>query len=173
MNGTPRSSRDPKAAARAPRQPAHPSEAPLILLVDDDSDNRAIYRQYLEWKGFRVVEATDGLQALEQAAAVTPAAIVLDLRLPRLDGWEALRRLKADPATRHIPVLALTAHAFAVDAEQAKAAGCDRFLTKPCLPEDLARAIGSLIKAWAVAPPRSARSVRRRSARAAAPVAVQ
>ena len=70
----------------------------------------------------------------------------MDLTLPRLSGWEALRRLKADPATKHIPVLALTAHAFAGDAEKARAAGCDLYVTKPCLPEDLAGKIKSLIK---------------------------
>jgi CheY-like chemotaxis protein len=143
---------------------APPTSAPLVALVDDNDDNRAIYRQYLEWIGFRVVEATDGLQALEQAAALTPAAIVMDLRLPRLDGWEAMRRLKADPATKHIPVLALTAHALVGDAEQARAAGCDRYLTKPCLPEDLARAIRSVIKRPAAVGSRSVRSVRRRPA---------
>ena len=148
---------------------AHPPSGPLVVLVDDNSDNLAIYRQYLEWKGFRVVEATDGLQALEQAAAFTPEAIVMDLSLPRLDGWEAMRRLKADPATKHIPVIALTAHALVGDAEQARAAGCDRYLAKPCLPEALARAIRSLIKRRAAVPSRSARSVRSLPDRATAP----
>ena len=91
-----------------------------------------------------------------------PAVIVMDLRLPRLDGWEALRRLKADPATNRIPVLVLTAHALVGDAEQARAAGADRYLAKPCLPEDLARAIRSLIKGRTAAPARSPRSTRRR-----------
>jgi CheY-like chemotaxis protein len=125
-----------------------PSPGPLaILLVDDSEDNRAMYRDYLEWDGFRVVEATDGLEALGRATALPPAAIVMDLSLPRLDGWEAARRLKADPRTRPIPVLALTAHAFAGDAERARAAGCDGYLAKPCLPEDLARAIRGLVQA--------------------------
>jgi two-component system cell cycle response regulator DivK len=127
---------------------AIPRSSPeLVLLVEDDEDNRAMYRCYLEWEGFRVVEATDGLQALGQAAAATPAVIVMDLALPRLDGWQAVRRLKADPRTRHIPVIALTAHAFVGDAKQAKAAGCDGYLAKPCLPEDLSRAIRSFIRA--------------------------
>jgi CheY-like chemotaxis protein len=116
------------------------------LLVEDHDDNRAMYRRYLEWKGFRVAEAADGFQALRRAA-LAPAVIVMDLTLPRLDGWEAARRLKADPRTSHIPVLALTAHAFAGDAEQAKAAGCDGYLAKPCLPEDLVRAIRGFIQA--------------------------
>lgn len=144
--------------------PAPPTSAPLVALVDDNDDNRAIYRQYLEWIGFRVVEATDGLQALEQAAALMPEVIVMDLRFPRLDGWEDMRRLKADPATKHIPVLALTAHALVGDAEQARAAGCDRSLIKPCLPEVLARAVRSVIKQPAAVGSRSVRSVRRRPA---------
>lgn len=136
------------------------SAAPIIGLVDDDTDSRAMYRQYLEWEGFGVAEASDGLQALEQAATLPLAAIVMDLTLPRLDGWEAVRRLKADPATKCIPVLALTAHAFAADAEQARAVGCDGYLSKPCLPEDLVRAIKALIKRRPAAPPRPARSAR-------------
>jgi two-component system, cell cycle response regulator DivK len=134
-----------------PRTPApssvHPSPSPLVLLVEDNDDNRAMYRHYLEWEGFTIAEATDGLQALGQAATLMPAAIVMDMALPRLDGWEAVRRLKADPRTRHIPVLAVTAHAFVDDARTARAAGCDGYLAKPCLPEDLARTLRSLIKA--------------------------
>jgi CheY-like chemotaxis protein len=133
------------------------------LLVDDDHDNRAMYRQYLEWDGFRIVEAIDGLQALAQASAHSPAAIVMDLTLPRLDGWEAMRRLKADPRTKHIPVLALTAHALVGDAEQARAAGCDSYVAKPCLPEDLARAIRSLLKRGRAVPTRPTRAVRDRT----------
>jgi two-component system cell cycle response regulator DivK len=133
-----------------PRAPApssvHPAPPPLVLLVEDNEDNRAMYRHYLEWEGFSIAEATDGLQALAQAATLTPAAIVMDMALPRLDGWEAVRQLKADPRTRDIPVLALTAHAFVEDAKQARAAGCDGYLAKPCLPEDLARTLRSLIK---------------------------
>ncbi|MGH7357653.1 MAG: response regulator [Candidatus Rokuibacteriota bacterium] len=153
--------------------PSPPSAAPIIGLVDDDADNRAMYRQYLEWEGFGVAEASDGLQALEQAAALPLAVIVMDLTLPRLDGWEALRRLKADPATRHIPVLALTAHAFAADAEQARAVGCDGYLTKPCLPEDLARAIKSLIKRRPAAPARPARPARTAGSRGVKPAATR
>ena len=81
-----------------------------------------MYRQYLEWKGFRVIEASDGLQAIDRAAALMPTVIVTDLALPRLSGWEAVRRLKADSGTKHIPVLALSAHAF-VDDGDASASG--------------------------------------------------
>jgi two-component system, cell cycle response regulator DivK len=118
----------------------------LVLLVEDDEDNRAMYRLYLEWEGFDILEATDGLQALRKATTPALAAIVMDLALPRLDGLEAVRRLKADPRTKHIPVLALTAHAFVEDARRAKAAGCDAYLAKPCLPDKLARTIRSLVE---------------------------
>ena len=90
-----------------PPTPAVLPPAPLVLLVEDDHDNRAMYRQYLEWEGFRIIEASDGLEAIDRAAALLPTVIVTDLALPRLNGWEAVRRLKADPGTKHIPVLAL------------------------------------------------------------------
>lgn len=109
----------------------------LVLVVDDFLDNRELYAQYLAFAGFRVAEAVDGLDALGKAAALLPDVIIMDLSLPRLDGWEATRRLKKDPATRHIPVIALTGHAMAGHAEGALEAGCDSFVTKPCVPEDL------------------------------------
>jgi CheY-like chemotaxis protein len=135
-----------------------PPSAPCVLLVDDNRDNREMYRLYLEWDGFGVVEATDGEQALDQALRVMPTVIVTDLALPRLNGWEAARRLKEDPRTRHIPVLAVSAHALRGDAERARAVGCDGYLPKPCLPEDLARAIRALIKDRSTAPAQSAGS---------------
>ncbi len=139
----------------------------LVLLVDDDRDNREMYRQYLEWEGFRVVEAIDGLEALQRAAALKPTVIVTDLALPRLDGWEAVRRLKANPGTRHIPVLALSAHAYLDDVARARAAGCDVYLAKPCLPEDLAKAIRALLTREAVS--KATRANRRRPAMAGPP----
>jgi CheY-like chemotaxis protein len=111
--------------------------APLILLVDDFQDNREMYALYLRHFGFRVAEAGNGHEALEQAFAQGPDLIVMDLSLPGLDGWEATRRLKSDARTRHIPVLALTSHALEGISEGARAAGCDGFITKPCLPEQL------------------------------------
>jgi len=110
---------------------------PLILVVDDFEDNREMYTQYLRFNGYRVAEAVDGLDALTKAAALQPDLIVMDLSLPRLDGWEATRRLKKDPVTSHIPVVALTGHALAGHAEGARDAGCDAFVTKPCIPADL------------------------------------
>ena len=110
---------------------------PLILVVDDYQDAREMYAEYLQFSGFRVAEAKNGNEAVEKAFALKPDLILMDLSLPGMDGWEATRRLKADDATRHIPVVALTGHALAGASEGAKKAGCDSFVTKPCLPDDL------------------------------------
>jgi CheY-like chemotaxis protein len=109
----------------------------LILVVDDYEDAREMYAEYLRFTGFRVAEARNGNEAIEQAFALMPDLILMDLSLPGLDGWEATRQLKADPRTRHIPVVALTGHALAGASEGARKAGCDSFVTKPCLPDDL------------------------------------
>jgi CheY-like chemotaxis protein len=111
--------------------------APLILVVDDYQDAREMYAEYLQFSGFRVAEARNGNEAVEQALTLKPSLILMDLSLPGMDGWEATRRLKADVATKHIPIVALTGHALAGASEGAKKAGCDSFVTKPCLPDDL------------------------------------
>jgi len=110
---------------------------PLILVVDDYQDAREMYAEYLQFSGFRVAEARNGNEAVEQALALKPDLILMDLSLPGMDGWEATRRLKADETTKHIPIVALTGHALAGASEGAKKAGCDSFVTKPCLPDDL------------------------------------
>jgi two-component system, cell cycle response regulator DivK len=112
-------------------------QGPLILVVDDYEDAREMYAEYLRFCGFRVAEARNGNEALEQAFTLKPDLILMDLSLPGMDGWEATRQLKADERTRHIPVVALTGHALAGASEGAKRAGCDSFVTKPCLPDDL------------------------------------
>ena len=112
-------------------------QGPLILVVDDYEDAREMYAEYLRFCGFRVAEARNGNEALEQAFTLMPDLILMDLSLPGIDGWEATRQLKADERTRHIPVVALTGHALAGASEGAKKAGCDSFVTKPCLPDDL------------------------------------
>jgi two-component system cell cycle response regulator DivK len=119
--------------------------SPLILVVDDFLDNREMYALYLVHAGFRVAEAGNGLDALGQALTLQPDLIVMDLSLPGLDGWEATRRLKADTRTHHIPVVALTSHALEGFSEGARAAGCDGFITKPCLPEHLAKEIWTIL----------------------------
>jgi CheY-like chemotaxis protein len=110
---------------------------PLILVVDDYQDAREMYAEYLQFSGFRVAEARNGNEAVAQAFALKPDLILMDLSLPGMDGWEATRLLKADDRTKHIPVVALTGHALAGASEGAKRAGCDAFVTKPCLPDDL------------------------------------
>ena len=110
---------------------------PLILIVDDVDHGREICDEYLEFRGFRVATAADGLEALDKAFELLPDLILMDLSLPGIDGWEATRRLKNDERTRDIPVVALTAHALASAHDRAKEAGCDSVVTKPCLPKDL------------------------------------
>jgi CheY-like chemotaxis protein len=102
-----------------------------ILYVEDNDDNVYMLRKRLTRAGFTVVIATDGVQGVAMAGSERPDLIIMDLTLPDMDGWEATRRIKADPATRHIPVVALTANAMEGDREKALAAGCDDFDTKP------------------------------------------
>ncbi len=111
--------------------------SPLVLVVDDFQDNREMFAEFLSISGFRVAQAVNGREALERAFALLPDAILMDLSLPEVDGWEATRRLKRDPRTAHIPVVALTGHVLADHAREARDAGCDGFLAKPCLPEVL------------------------------------
>ncbi|RYG65036.1 response regulator [bacterium] len=103
---------------------------PKVLYIEDSAQNRDIVRRYLSGE-FEVVEAEDGEYGLERAAREMPELILMDLSLPRLDGWEATRRLKADAALAHIPVVALTAHASQEDRERALGVGCIEYLTKP------------------------------------------
>jgi two-component system, cell cycle response regulator DivK len=110
---------------------------PLVLVVDDYQDAREMYAEYLAYSGFRVAEASNGLEALEKAFELRPDVILMDLSLPGMDGWAATRRLKTDERTRGIPVVALTGHALAGASESARQAGCDAFVTKPCLPDEL------------------------------------
>ncbi|MGH7278613.1 MAG: response regulator [Candidatus Rokuibacteriota bacterium] len=118
---------------------------PLVLLVDDFSDNREMYAEFLEYAGLRVAQADNGHEALERAFALRPDVIVMDLSLPGIDGWEATRQLKRDPRTKGIPVIALTGHALAGHSKGALDAGCDAFITKPCLPERLLAEIQKMV----------------------------
>ncbi len=132
-----------------------PAEAPLVLIVDDFEDNRAMYVEYLQFQGFRVAEAVNGEEAVARATKLHPAVVVMDLSLPVMDGWEATRRIKANPKTKDIVVIALTGHAEAAHAKKATDAGCDDFVPKPCLPDVLAEKIREHI-AQGPAAPRSA-----------------
>ena len=111
--------------------------SPLVLVVDDFQDNREMFAEFLSLSGFRVAEASTGREAIDRGFELLPDVILMDLSLPELDGWEATRQLKNDPRTRHIPIVALTGHALADHSREAREAGCDAFLTKPCLPEVL------------------------------------
>ena len=118
---------------------------PRILIVEDDELNRDSLRRLLRRRGYDILLAVDGEEALAVAAAERPDVILMDMRLPGIDGWEATRRLKADPATRVIPVIALTAHAMASDRADALAAGCDDHDTKPIDLDQLLAKIRSLV----------------------------
>ena len=102
-----------------------------ILLVEDNEMNRDMLSRRLVRSGYEVVLAVDGAQGVAMAASDAPDLVLMDMSLPVLDGWEATRRLKADPATRALPVIALTAHAMSGDEKKAREAGCDDFDTKP------------------------------------------
>jgi two-component system, cell cycle response regulator DivK len=122
-------------------KPEQSGDKPCVMVVDDYPDAREMYSEYLEYCGFEVVQAANGMEALQRALETQPDIILMDLSLPVMDGWEATRRLKADKRTERIPVVALTGHALAGISEGAKKAGCDAFVTKPCLPEDLVKEI--------------------------------
>jgi CheY-like chemotaxis protein len=102
-----------------------------ILLVEDNEMNRDMLSRRLQRKGYEIVMATDGEQAVAMAASESPALILMDMSLPVFDGWEATRRIKAATETKKIPVIALTAHAMAGDREKSLEAGCDDYDTKP------------------------------------------
>jgi CheY-like chemotaxis protein len=104
---------------------------PKILLVEDNEMNRDMLSRRLSRNGFEIVMAVDGGQGVAMATSETPDLILMDLSLPVIDGWEAMRRIKADAATKSIPIIALTAHALVEDRKKAEDAGCDDFDTKP------------------------------------------
>jgi len=116
-----------------------------ILLVEDNEMNRDMLSRRLERKGFEVVMAVDGQAGIDMASSASPDLILMDLSLPIIDGWEATRRIKADSATQHIPVIALTAHAMTGDEEKAREAGCDDYDTKPVNLNRLLEKIGNLL----------------------------
>ena len=115
--------------------------AAKILLVEDNEMNRDMLCRRLQRRGYEVLTAVDGEGGLALTRSDAPALVLMDMTLPGIDGWEVTRQLKADPATRAIPVIALTAHAMAGDREQALAAGCDDFDIKPI---DLDRLLGKI-----------------------------
>lgn len=124
--------------------PLHPQ--PLVLVVDDYADAREMYAAWLQISGYRVAQAGTVTEALAVAMAEPPDAVLMDLSLPGIDGLEATRRLKADPRTAHVPILAITGHVEARVADEAMAAGCDGFIVKPSPAPDVVREIGELIR---------------------------
>jgi two-component system, cell cycle response regulator DivK len=123
----------------APNSPSTASGLkPLVLVVDDNEDNRRIYADGLAWNGFRVEEACDGTNGIEVARSVMPEVIVMDLAMPGVDGVEATRILKRDPSTRSIGIVALTAYGEPSLRARVREAGADFYVTKPCIPSELA-----------------------------------
>jgi CheY-like chemotaxis protein len=120
---------------------------PTILLVEDNELNRDMLSRRLARKGYDVLLAEDGAKGLSAATEGKPDLILMDMSLPMIDGWEVTRRLKAEPQTRAIPVIALTAHAMSSDREKAVAAGCDDYDTKPVELERLLAKIERLLQA--------------------------
>lgn len=119
---------------------------PAILLVEDNLHNRRIFQGVLSHAGFAVVEAEDGGRAMELAVASPPDLILMDLSIPVIDGWECTRRLKADPRTRSVPIIALTAHAMRGDEERAREAGCDGYLSKPISPRKVVEEVRRVLR---------------------------
>jgi two-component system, cell cycle response regulator DivK len=127
------------AALQSRRNKVH-----TLLIVDDEPRILDSVRMNLELEGYQVFEATNGQEALEKIGSMRPAVIIMDLSMPVVDGWEATRRIKADPRTADIVIIAVTGHATNYGLQQAREAGAEAVLTKPCLPEDLIRTIGAL-----------------------------
>jgi len=114
---------------------------PLVLLVEDFDDAREMYAEYLEFNVLRVAGAADAVRGLQMADELQPSIILMDAALPGLSGWDAIKELKANPRTKHIPVLMMTGHVLGDAKERALAAGADGFIPKPCLPDELTRRI--------------------------------
>lgn len=112
-----------------------------ILIADDDYDNRTILKEALEAAGFQVVQATNGQEAIDMALKELPVLIFLDLSMPKMNGWEAAKSLRQFPQMAQVPLFAFTAHALQGDETKAKAAGCDEYVTKPCIPREVVKKV--------------------------------
>lgn len=118
---------------------------PSVLLVEDNEENREIYATILSHSGYEVIEAADGREGLRLARERSPGVILLDISIPHVDGWEVAERLKADPSTRDIIIVALTAHALPEDHERARRVGCEGHLTKPVRPRRVLEEVERLL----------------------------
>lgn len=125
-----------------------------VLVVDDYEDTRAMCSEFFQFMGYQVTVASDGREAIDKARA-RPDVIIMDLSLPRMDGWSAIEAIKGEEATREIPIIVLTGHALAPIRERAMQAGCVAFLAKPCLPQDLLHEVERVLGRDGRAPRRS------------------
>jgi two-component system cell cycle response regulator DivK len=123
-------------------------EGALVLLVEDHQDVRDMYADYLKYSGFSVIAAANGAEGVDAARTEHPDLILMDATMPGIDGWEATRLLKADAATRDIPILMLTAHVFSEYQTRARDVGADGFIAKPCLPDELVREVTVALARW-------------------------
>jgi CheY-like chemotaxis protein len=123
-----------------------------ILLVEDFDDARELYSTCLRSSGYDVIEAATGSDAVALARSASPHLILMDLLLPGMDGWQATAELKSDPHLKHVPIVALTAHAFSDERERIANLGCDAFLAKPCLPPDLIQTVDRILGRSAIHP---------------------
>ncbi len=120
--------------------------APKVLIVEDNEDNRIVYSTMLRHFGFTVDEAENGAEGILKARTGLPDLILMDIAIPLVDGWEAVQRLKKDPATATIPIVALTAHAMPADRERAIQVGCDGYLAKPCEPRAVVEEVRRILE---------------------------
>ncbi len=120
--------------------------APTILIVEDNEDNRIVYSTMLRHFGFAVDEAENGAEGILKARTGLPDLILMDIAIPLVDGWEAVLRLKKDPVTAGIPIVALTAHAMPADRERAIQVGCDGYLAKPCEPRAVVEEVRRILE---------------------------
>jgi two-component system cell cycle response regulator DivK len=120
--------------------------APTILIVEDNEDNRIVYSTMLRHFGFAVDEAENGAEGILKARTKLPDLILMDIAIPLVDGWEAVQRLKRDPVTAGIPIVALTAHAMPADREKAIQVGCDGYLAKPCEPRAVVEEVRRILE---------------------------
>jgi CheY-like chemotaxis protein len=129
----------PRASRRTEAKP------PLVLVADDFGAAREVYVRVFQAAGYRVEEASTGLEAVEKSLALQPALVVMDLVMPGMDGWEVIRRLKADARTNNRPIVVITGAPHADGARRAKDAGCDAYIVKPVLPETLLGVVRELL----------------------------
>jgi CheY-like chemotaxis protein len=122
-------------------------ERPVVLIAEDQQELRQLYAEHLTMSGFDVIEAVNGAEAIDLTSSRLPDVILMDLSMPVVDGWEATKRLRADIRTKHIPVVALTAHDGSGELERATSAGCDWFVPKPCPPAALITEVRRILSA--------------------------